>query len=112
MKVLPRMTHGAGHIVNMVSMLGMIIEPGWVAYSASKHALRVLTEGLRAELRGTGVKVTGIYPGAVRTRLLESVGRLRPGILEPKDVAEAVVHALKQPYGVEVGDVTILLKRA
>ncbi len=113
MKVLPRMlARGTGHIINMVSMLGMIVEPGWVPYCASKHALRVLTEGLRAELRGTGVKVTGIYPGAVRTRLLESVGRLRPGILEPEDVAEAVVFVLKQPYGVEVGDITILPKRA
>jgi len=76
-----------------------------------KTRIRVLTEGLRAELRGTGVKVTGIYPGAVRTKLLESVGRLRPGILEPEDVAEAIVFVLKQPYGVEVGDVTILPKR-
>ena len=112
MKVLPRMlARGTGHIINMVSMLGMVVEPGWVPYCASKHALRVLTEGLRAELRGTGVKVTGIYPGAVRTKLLESVGRLRPGILEPEDVAEAIVFVLKQPYGVEVGDVTILPKR-
>lgn len=74
----------------------------------SKHALRVLTDGLRAELRGTRVKITGIYPGAVRTKLLESVGRLRPGILEPEEVAEAVVFVLKQPYSVEVGNVTIL----
>gem|GEM_PF-5147169 len=43
---------------------------------------------------------------------MESVGRLRPGILDPEDVAEAVACVLRQPHNVETGDITILPKRA
>jgi short-subunit dehydrogenase len=61
---------GRGHILATVSMGGIISLPGSAAYSAAKAGLRAYLAALSAELRGTGVAVSGIYPSAVDTPLL------------------------------------------
>ena len=53
--------------------------PGHTAYGASKAAVKLLTEGLYAELRGTGVAVTIVYPGGVATHITENSGVGMPG---------------------------------
>ena len=60
------------YIVNMSSVLGMVAPPGQAAYSASKFAVRGFTEALRHELSGTGVQVTSVHPGAIRTGIAKS----------------------------------------
>lgn len=55
------------HIANVSSMGGFIPFPGQTVYSASKAAVKILTEGLYSELKGTNVGVTVIHPGAVNT---------------------------------------------
>jgi short-subunit dehydrogenase len=56
-----------GHIVNITSIGAKVSVPHLLPYSAAKHAAEGFSEGLRAELKGTGVKVTTIAPGLMRT---------------------------------------------
>jgi NADP-dependent 3-hydroxy acid dehydrogenase YdfG len=60
---------GRGHIVVMSSGAGLRGFPGAAAYSATKAAQRMFAEALRHELAGTGVSVTTVYPGEIRTSL-------------------------------------------
>jgi NAD(P)-dependent dehydrogenase (short-subunit alcohol dehydrogenase family) len=65
---LPHMRRaGAGRIVNISSIGGKIAVPHLLPYSASKFALTGLSEGLRAELAGEGIRVTTVCPGLMRT---------------------------------------------
>ena len=61
-------------IVNVSSMGGLAPVPGQTVYGASKAAVGLLTEGLYAELRGTSVAVTAVYPGGVATSISENSG--------------------------------------
>ncbi len=66
-------------VVNVSSMGAFAPVPGQTAYGASKAAVMLLTEGLYAELRGTPVAVTVVFPGAVRTAISENSGVTTPG---------------------------------
>lgn len=69
--------HGeGGHILNTASIAGFQVRPGWNGgpYSATKYAVVALSESLRNELDGTGIDVTVLCPGAVRTSLADSQG--------------------------------------
>ena len=69
--VLPEMrAQGSGHIVNVSSMTGIVTNPPNTYYSATKHALEALTEGLSKEVGPLGIKVTAIEPGAFQTDYL------------------------------------------
>jgi short-subunit dehydrogenase len=71
--LLPALAATPGsHLVNVSSLYGLIAPPGQSAYSASKFALRGLSEVLRGELLESGVGVTTVHPGGVRTRIAES----------------------------------------
>lgn len=68
--VLPIMRRqGSGHIINISSVVGRRSVPYRAAYSATKFALGVLSEALRVELTGTGIRVTLVYP--IRTAQTE-----------------------------------------
>lgn len=75
--VLPQMqARGDGQIVNIGSVMGLINFPHFAAYSSAKAGLRGLSEGLRRELRGTGIALTHVSPRAVNTSFNnETVGR-------------------------------------
>lgn len=71
--LIPALTASPGsHLVNVSSLFGLIAPPGQSAYSASKFALRGLSESLRSELLENGVGVTTVHPGGIRTRIAES----------------------------------------
>lgn len=65
-------------IINVASMGGFIPVPGQSAYGASKAAVKLLTEGLYAELRETGIAVTIVYPGAIGTDISANSGVAAP----------------------------------
>ena len=74
--VLPHMLkRGEGHIINMVSVAGLIASPLITSYSASKHGARAFTDALRREVAPLGIKVSGIYPGPAATEFGQHVGR-------------------------------------
>jgi NADP-dependent 3-hydroxy acid dehydrogenase YdfG len=116
--VLPGMLErGRGHIVTISSDAGRKVFPGLAVYSASKFFVEALSQGLRLETAGTGVKVTTIQPGNVATDLiamsadeeaLEEYGQQgATRVLDPEDVAASVVHALVQPEHVAVNEILV-----
>lgn len=62
----------AGHLVNVSSAFGMITAPGYSAYSASKFAVRALTEAMAGEFAETNLKVTSVIPGGLHTDIARS----------------------------------------
>lgn len=81
---------GEGHIVNTASMAGQF--PGHGAYSASKWAVVGITEGLYHQLQGTGVGVSCLCPGWVRTQIMDST-RNRPEWAAPNALADPEADA-------------------
>jgi short-subunit dehydrogenase len=61
-------------LANVSSMGGFVAIPGQTIYGASKAAVKLLTEGLYSELKGTGVSVTTIFPGAIGTNIALNSG--------------------------------------
>ncbi len=71
-RLLPAMRkNGEGRIVQCSSVLGLVAGPYRGAYCASKFAIEALSDALRLELRGTGIAVSIIEPGPIRSRFLE-----------------------------------------
>jgi short-subunit dehydrogenase len=94
---LPGMlARGDGHVVNVASAAAKIGVPREAVYSASKHAVLGLSEAVRAELRGSGVELSVVMPGIVRTDL--AAGTTRGSIvLTPEQVAAAIARTLERP---------------
>src|SRR5215210_2692563 len=87
---------GTGHIVNVASSAGQSGFPNLASYCATKHGVVGLSEAVRAELRGTGVDVSVVMPGIVKTEL--STGLVETPAFKsstPEEVADAVVDALR-----------------
>lgn len=107
-----------GHIIHISSMAAHRVPKGSGVYSATKYAVRSLTEGLRQELReaDSGIRVTSISPGFVETEFAahyhrsekaarETYGQFK--VLEASDVADAVVYVLGSPAHMQVHDLLI-----
>jgi NAD(P)-dependent dehydrogenase (short-subunit alcohol dehydrogenase family) len=84
------MQRPVAHIVNISSMGGFLPVPGQTAYGSSKAAVKLLTEGLHAELVGSPVKVTVVFPGAIATNIMENSGVTLPGV--PSDARKNSVY--------------------
>ena len=125
-RLIPAMrSNGQGRIINCSSVLGLVSAPWRGAYCASKFALEALTDALRLELQGSGIHVSLIEPGPIRTRFVENAraaavanvdiensvhreryhrmlaalerGGRQTFKLEPEAVAAKLVHALESP---------------
>jgi NADP-dependent 3-hydroxy acid dehydrogenase YdfG len=113
--LLPALRRRRGQIVfvNSSAGLGMHGTRRTSCYGATKAALRALADGLRAEVNDDGVRVVSVYPGRTATAMQESIhtrdGRLyRPDeLLQPDDVAAAVMAALRLPRTAELTDVSL-----
>jgi short-subunit dehydrogenase len=98
--VLPGMLErGRGSIINIISVAGIIPMPGATWYSAAKAGLGAYSESLRAELRGTGVKILTVYPGPVDTALaqssLDAYGEKGPAGMLPKGSPQALAGRVR-----------------
>jgi NAD(P)-dependent dehydrogenase (short-subunit alcohol dehydrogenase family) len=94
-RMVPR---GSGHIVQLASLAGRTGFPHLATYCATKHGVVGLSEAVRMELRGTGVEVSVVMPGIVRTELTTGLVDAR-GVktVLPEDVAREIVAALQKP---------------
>ena len=104
----------SGHVINVASVAGHKVGPGGAVYAATKHAVRVISEGLRQEVKPYGIRSTIISPGAVATELPESI--TEPDVAErirklyeiaiPADAfARAVAFAMSQPEDVDINEI-------
>jgi short-subunit dehydrogenase len=93
-KIIPSMIHkGSGHIFNICSVASMAAYNGGGGYSISKFALHGFTKNLRHELKPKGIKVTGVYPGAVLTDSWGNFDNSNKRIMEATDIAAMVFAA-------------------
>uniref|UniRef100_A0A4Y0BME8 Dehydrogenase n=1 Tax=Anopheles funestus TaxID=62324 RepID=A0A4Y0BME8_ANOFN len=100
-----------GHTVHINSIVGHSIPPlnTLNIYPAVKYGVTALTETMRQELRfaGTKIKVTSISPGFTRTPINPNSNTYTGPILEPEDIADAILYALGTPPRVQIHELTI-----
>ncbi|WP_042695959.1 SDR family oxidoreductase [Azospirillum sp. B506] len=113
---LPHMTRQkSGHIINVSSVAGHKVRPGSAVYAATKTAVRMLSEGLRMEVKPYNIRTTIISPGAVQSELPQSITEadVAKGIQDfyqavaiPADsFARMVAFAISQPEDVDVNEI-------
>ncbi|HEY6104803.1 MAG TPA: SDR family oxidoreductase [Anaeromyxobacteraceae bacterium] len=110
---------GEGSIVNVASLGGIVPMPFESVYCATKHALRGLSFALRAELAGSGIRVTAVSPDSVETpQLMKELRRddaslsFASAAMPPEAVARAVLRAVRRgPAEILVPAVSGLLAR-
>lgn len=114
--VLPHMkVQKSGHIINVSSVAGHKVGPGGAVYSATKHAVRALSEGLRQEVKPYNIRTTIISPGAVATELPDTItdpavaervrGLNEKVAISADSFASTVVFAMSQPDDVDVNEI-------
>ena len=105
---------GKGHLINTGSVLGTKVRAQIGAYAGTKHAVEALSEALRLELAGSGIRITTVEPGLVRTDLHRDFPKTKgvlPDVAEPltpADVARSVMFALDQPPHVTLPRIMLL----
>ena len=109
------MRQKSGQIINVSSVAGHKVGPGGAVYSATKHAVRVLSEGLRMEVKPYNIRTTIISPGAVATELPNTVtdpdvavriNQLYQDVAIPADsFARCVIFAMSQPEDVDINEI-------
>ena len=107
---------GSGDIVFISSAAGRRVPHGHGAvYAATKHAITAIAEGLRIDLHDKGIRVINVEPGLVRTEFPENsyasaddyyAGK-EYAPLEARDIAEAVLYAIRQPSRVSVDEILV-----
>jgi NADP-dependent 3-hydroxy acid dehydrogenase YdfG len=114
--VLPYMKEQkSGQIINTSSVAGHKVFSGSAVYSATKFAVRALTEGLRMEVKPYNIRTTIVCPGAVKTELLEHITEAdvrqanedyvgAVGI-SPDSFARVVAFAISQPEDVDINEI-------
>lgn len=105
----------SGHIINVSSVVGHKIAPTYAVYSATKFAVRALSEGLRQEVKPYNIRTTIISPGAVATELPNSIteadvaAEIRKVVgdigVSPDSFARMVAFAMSQPDDVDVNEI-------
>jgi len=117
--VLPGMVERKrGYIINMSSIRGVTTGTGGAVYCGTKHFLEGLSGGLRAEVAGSGVRVSTVQPSLVDTNLITSnlagkdlaaveerksaMAGMAGNILDPEDVARTVLFLLEQPEHISI----------
>jgi NADP-dependent 3-hydroxy acid dehydrogenase YdfG len=113
---LPHMkAQKSGHIINVSSVAGHSVRPGGAVYSATKHAVRVISEGLRQEVKPYNIRSTIISPGAVATELPASITEpdVAKGVhdfyeqfaIPAESFANMVAFAMSQPEDVDINEI-------
>ena len=113
--VLPRMeAQGHGHVVNVSSIGGFVVQPTAAVYAATKFAVRAISEGLRKE--SDKIRCTCVYPGVVESELAETISddtarermrTYRKIAIQPDSIGRAILYAIEQPNDVDVNEIVV-----
>ena len=105
----------SGHIINVSSVAGHKVRPSSAVYAATKTAVRVISEGLRQEVKPYNIRTTIISPGAVQSELPDSVtepdiaeavkGLYASHAISAESFANVVAFAMSQPDDVDVNEI-------
>ena len=104
----------SGHIINVASIAAFKISPATAVYSATKSAVRVITEGLRQEVKPYNIRTTIISPGTVASELpnavsepmiAEAVKKTYETALPAESFAQVVAFAISQPAEVDANEI-------
>lgn len=117
--VLPGMVERKhGHIVNIGSLAGKEVYAAGNVYCATKYAVDALTQGMRIDLNGTGVKVSAVHPGLVETEfsMVRFKGDSRKSEqvysgyepLKAQDIADIIAFVVSRPPHVNIADLLVL----
>lgn len=111
--LLPRLEESCGQIVFMNSSAVQRPSAGLAAYAASKAGLKAFADVLREEVNAKGIRVISVFPGRTASPMQESIFN-REGrdyhperLLQPEDIAAAVLNSLDLPRTAEVTDLHI-----
>ncbi len=105
-----------GHFINIASLSGYRVDPTSAVYSATKFAVRALSEGLRQEVKPYNIRTTIISPGIVQSELTgaitdayakEMVKGMAAMAISPEAIANAVSYVINQPDDVDVSEMII-----
>ncbi|MGT2754998.1 SDR family NAD(P)-dependent oxidoreductase [Streptococcus ovis] len=118
-QLLPHMVErNQGHIINMGSTAGIYAYAGAAVYSATKSAVKVLSDGIRIDTIATDIKVTTVQPGIVETGFSEvrfhgdkaRAKTVYQGVeaLQAKDIADITLYIANQPKHVQISDITVM----
>lgn len=98
-----------GLIVNIISQAGLYAKAERAVYTASKWALTGFTKSLQSELSADGIRVTGVYPGKMKTMMFEKVGihkDMKDG-LDPAQAAQAISYLISLPPSIVIPEIGI-----
>ena len=104
------MKEDGGTIVNIMSTAALRGNPNESIYCAAKWGARGFTESIKAATKGTQTKVIGVYPGGMNTDFWSPECGMVPDVtkfMNPKEVAEEIVHAVLERKSMYVSDLTI-----
>lgn len=118
-QILPAMVaRGAGHIINLGSIAGSWPYPGGNTYGATKAFVQQFSRNLRADLQGTGIRVTNIEPGLAESEFsivrfggdTEKAAKVYEGLqpLTPVDIAEIIYWTASRPAHVNINSVEVM----
>jgi NADP-dependent 3-hydroxy acid dehydrogenase YdfG len=112
--VLPSMReNGAGHLIYISSISGLVPDVSGTAYQASKRGLLGLAHAIRVEEKENGIRTCVVCPGLVDTEILEKrpvkpTAEMLAKSMQPEDIAEAVLSVAKLPARASVPELQIL----
>jgi NADP-dependent 3-hydroxy acid dehydrogenase YdfG len=116
---LPHMiAQGSGDIVTISSLAGRKGGPQTNAYSASKHAVNSMTDALRQEVGGKGIRVSILMPGATETEVAQNISDpnwreaiaahvSKDGAVQPSEIGETIVFMLSLPRHVNISEISV-----
>jgi len=113
--VLPRMeAEGHGHIINVSSVGGFVVQPAAAVYAATKFAVRAISEGLRKE--SDTIRCTCVYPGVIESELANTISdpiarermqSYRRMAIQPDAIGRSILFAIEQPNDVDVNEIVV-----
>lgn len=109
-------TQKSGHFINVASVAGHVVAPSSSVYSATKFAVRAISEGLRQEVKPYNIRTSIISPGITESELTNSITdeNIKPLInqiaalaISADSIAQAVAYVINQPDDVDINEMII-----